>query len=85
MNDDFPYYTVTEAAAKARESYMTIRRRIEAGVIRTLNTSAGFLIEKTELDRYLTVRGSKEEGRSYYRSSHFNIDDEEGVSDEGKE
>lgn len=86
MSNEFPYYTVTEAAAKARESYNTIRRRIDAGVMKTLNTAAGILIEKSELERYLATRGSKSiSGRSYYRSAHFATNEVKGVENEPQE
>lgn len=67
MNKAFPYYTITQAAAKAEESHQTLRNRISAGVVKSIATPIGRLITANELSNYLIRRGSKE-GRGFYRA-----------------
>jgi hypothetical protein len=68
MGDDFPYYTMTQAAEIAAESFFTIRNRIRSGVIEVVKTPLGTFIHKDVMNAYLKRRGPKN-GRGYYRLS----------------
>lgn len=79
MNADFPYYTVFEAAVKSEESIGTIRNRIRAGLIKTIETPVGMLITVEELNSYLNRRGPKSK-RGYFRRDEITPIESEDVS-----
>ena len=65
MYEDFPYVSISEAAKAANESFVTIQKRINDGIIKAAKASAGIYIRKEELAKYLRVRGPKDELRFY--------------------
>lgn len=83
MGDEFPYLTMSQAAAMADESYFTIKNRIKSGVIKSIKTPVGNFIHKDEMTSYLKRRGAKT-GRGYYRDTDL-IPTQSGDSNDERE